>query len=247
MQAGELSGKEIKRYDRQIIMRGFGEEGQKKLKNTKVFVAGCGGLGSPIAEYMAVAGFGNIVIADMDTVDLSNLNRQILHWEKDVGVSKVVSGHEKLTQMNRDINIEAFNGRIDENNVYDLTRDCDIIMDAMDNFETRYLLNRASIEHDIPLIYASVWGMEGRLTTIIPGSTPCIECIFPKAPPNEIFPILGATAGVIGALQVTEAVKVILGIGEPLAGRLLVYDGEYMEFHELKICKNPVCPVCGKK
>ena len=241
----ELTEYDLKRYNRQMMIKGFGEEGQKKLKNTRVFVAGAGGLGSPVSTYLAVAGFGHIALADMDVVDLSNLNRQILHWDRNVGEVKVKSGLEKLTQANPEIEVEAFNGKIDENNVYDLTKGHDIIIDAMDNFPTRYLLNRAALKHKIPFIHASVWGLEGRLTTIIPGKTPCLECIFPHAPPKEVFPILGATPGVLGTLQVTEAVKVILGIGKPVTNRLLLYDGEYMEFHEIQVNKNPDCPACG--
>ncbi len=242
-----LTDYDRRRYNRQMLVRDFGEHGQEKLKNARAFIAGCGGLGSPIATYLAVAGFGTLVIADMDIVDLSNLNRQILHWDRNLGEDKVKSAYEKLVQINPSIRIEPFNGRIDENNVLELTKGCDIILDAMDNFETRYLLNQASLYHQIPLIHGSIWGMEGRITTLIPGQTPCLKCIFPKAPPKEVFPVLGATAGVIGTLQVTEAVKAILGLGETLAGRLLVYDGEYMEFHEIKIDRNPDCPDCGEK
>ena len=205
----------------------------------------CGGLGSPIALYLAAAGVGKLVIADMDIVDLSNLNRQILHWDKNVGEEKVKSAYEKLSQLNPEIELTPLNMKITDDNVFEMTRGCDIIMDAMDNFDTRYALNRASIEHKIPYIYSSIWGMEGRLTTLVPGITPCLECIFPKAPPKEKFPVLGATPGVMGTLQVTEAVKVILGIGKPLVNRLLVYDGEYMEFHEIQIEKNPQCTACG--
>jgi adenylyltransferase/sulfurtransferase len=242
-----LSESERKRYSRQIMMGAIGEQGQRKIKSSKAFIAGCGGLGSPIALYMAAAGFGNIVLADMDVVDISNLNRQILHWDKNIGEPKVASGLEKLAQANKGINIEPFYGKIDENNVIELTKGCDIIMDAMDNFETRYMLNKAAVEHGIPFVHGSIYGLEGRVTTIVPGKTPCLECIFPKAPPKEIFPVFGATAGVIGSIQATEAVKVILGIGETLENRLLIYDGEYMQFHELKINKNPNCPTCGEK
>lgn len=242
----ELTEYDLKRYNRQMMIKGFGEEGQKKLKNTKVFIAGAGGLGSPVSTYLAVAGFGHITIADMDVVDLSNLNRQILHWDKDVGAVKVKSGYEKLTQINPQIEVEAFQGKIDDNNIYDLIKGHDIIIDAMDNFPTRYLLNQAALKHKIPFIHASVWGLEGRITTIVPGKTPCLQCIFPHAPPKEVFPILGATPGVLGTLQVTEAVKVVLSIGRTLANRLLIYDGEYMDFHEIAIKNNPACPACGK-
>ena len=244
--AGEgLTEYDRKRYDRQMLISGFGEEGQEKLKNTKVFVAGVGGLGSPVSTYLAVAGFGHITIADLDVVDLSNLNRQILHWDRDVGAVKVKSGYEKLSQINPGIEVETFHGRIDENNIYELTKGQDLIIDAMDNFPTRYLLNRAALKHKIPLIHASVRGLEGRITTIVPGRTPCLECIFPHPPPKEVFPILGATPGVLGTLQVTEAVKIILGLGRTLENRLLIYDGEYMEFHEIAIQRNPGCKACG--
>ena len=244
MSQRELNDYDLKRYDRQIMMRGFGEEGQRKLKNTRAFVAGCGGLGSPIAYYLAAAGFGHIVLADMDVVDLSNLNRQILHWDSNIGEDKVKSAYEKLAQLNPEIYLTPLNMKITDENVYEMTRGCDIILDAMDNFETRYALNRASIKHGIPYIYASVWGLEGRLTTLVPGKTPCLECIFPKAPPKETFPVLGATPGVIGTIQATEAIKLLTGIGTTLENRLLVYDGEYMEFHEIKIEPNPDCAAC---
>jgi molybdopterin/thiamine biosynthesis adenylyltransferase len=247
MSQRELNDYDLKRYDRQMMMRGFGEEGQKKLKNTKVLVAGCGGLGSPIATYLAAAGFGSLLLVDMDVVDLSNLNRQILHWDKNVGEQKVKSAYEKLAQLNPEIELNPLNIEINEDNVYELTEGCDIIMDGMDNFPTRYLLNRASLKHKIPFVHASIWGMEGRVTTFVPGKTACLECIFPKAPPKEKFPVLGATPGVMATLQVTEAVKVILDIGKPLLNRLLVYDGEYMEFSEVQVDKNPKCPACSIK
>jgi molybdopterin-synthase adenylyltransferase len=246
MRMKTLTDYDLKRYDRQMMLKGFGEEGQRKIKNARVFVAGCGGLGSPVATYLAVAGFGHIAIADMDVVDASNLNRQILHWDKNVGQLKVESGLEKLSQLNPSIEVEALNVKIDDNNVNSLTKGYDVIIDAMDNFPTRYLLNRAALKNKIPFVHGSVWGLEGRITTIIPGKTPCLECVFPKAPPKEKFPVLGATPGVIGTLQVTEAVKLVTGIGKPLAGRLLAYDGEYMQFDEIAIKKNPACKACGK-
>lgn len=241
-----LTEYDSKRYARQIMIKGFGTEGQRKLKNTRVFVAGVGGLGSPVCTYLAVAGFGHMTIADLDVVDLSNLNRQILHWDRNVGEPKVKSGKEKLNQINPAIEISVFQGKIDDSNVEELTKGHDIIIDAMDNFPTRFLLNRAALKHGVPFIHASVWGLEGRIITIIPGKTPCLECVFPHAPPKELFPILGATPGVLGCLQVTEAVKVILGIGKTLEGRLLIYDGEYMEFHEIAVERNPNCKACGK-
>ncbi len=239
-----LTDYDLKRYHRQILIREFGETGQQKLKHATVFIAGAGGLGSPVATYLAVAGIGHLVIADMDVVDLSNLNRQILHWDENVDQYKVKSAECKLSAMNPSIRITPLQVKIDENNVYALTKGADLIIDAMDNYPTRYLLNKAAIAHNIPFIHASVWGLEGRITTIIPGKTPCLECIVPEAPPREVFPVLGATPGVIGTLQVTEAIKILTGIGEPLINRMLIYDGEYMEFHEVAIEPDPACPTC---
>lgn len=235
------------RYDRQMMIPGFGEDGQQKLKSSRIFVAGCGGLGSPVATYLAMAGFGHIIIADNDIVDLSNLNRQFLHWDANVGDAKVKSGYGKLALINPSIKISAINGLIYERNVYDLTSGCDLIIDAMDNFETRYLLNKAAIKHGIPFIHGAVRGFEGRLTTIIPGKTPCLRCIYPHPAPKEKFPVLGATPGVIGTLQAMEAVKVVLGIGLTLQDRLLIFDGEFMEFHTIQVKKDLECPECGQK
>ncbi|MFH1773376.1 MAG: HesA/MoeB/ThiF family protein [Methanobacteriota archaeon] len=242
----ELADYDKKRYHRQTLIPGLGESGQKKLKNSKVFIAGAGGLGSPAAIYSAVAGIGNIKIVDRDVVELSNLNRQILHWDKNIGQAKVESASEKLIQINPHINVEVFKETIDESNVLELTRDSDLIIDATDNFPTRYLLNGAAIVHRIPLIHAAVYGLEGRITAIVPGKTPCLRCIFAAAPPPEVFPILGATAGVVALLEVTEALKILLGIGKPLLNRLLIYDGEQMKFEEIAIKRNPDCKTCGK-
>ena len=235
------------RYHRQIIIEGFGPEGQEKLKEATVFVAGAGGLGSPVATYLAVAGFGRIILVDMDVVDSSNLNRQILHWDENTGQKKVLSGAEKLRRANPSITITPLDIRIDEDNVYDLTKGADIIIDAMDNFPTRYLLNQAAIRHGIPFIHASVRGFGGQMMTIVPGKGPCLACLIPEAPPKEVFPVFGATPGVLGTLQVTEAVKLLTGIGTPAIGRLIIYDGELMKFHEFKVMADPDCPVCGSR
>jgi len=242
----ELADYDKKRYHRQMLIPGFGESRQKKLKSSRVFIAGAGGLGSPAAIYLAAAGIGNIKIVDRDLVELSNLNRQILHWDKNIGQAKVESASEKLIQINPHINVETFKGTIDESNVLELTRDSDLIIDAMDNFPTRYLLNEAAIVHRIPLIHAAVYGLEGRITSIVPGKTPCVRCIFATAPPPEVFPILGATAGVVALLEVTEAVKILLGMGKPLLNRLLIYDGEQMKFEVIAIKHDPNCKTCGK-
>jgi molybdopterin-synthase adenylyltransferase len=236
-----------KRYHRQIIIPGFGPEGQQKLKNSTVFVAGAGGLGSPVAIYLAVAGIGRIILVDMDVVDPSNLNRQILHWDENVGQKKVESGGFKLRKINPEIRITALDTRIDEENVYDLTQESDIIVDAMDNYPIRYLLNKAAFRHNIPFIHASVWGLGGQLMTVIPGKTPCLSCLVHEEPPKEVFPVLGATPGVLGTLQVTEVIKLLTGVGRPVTGRLILYDGEFMKFHEIPIERDPDCPVCKEQ
>ncbi|MFH0966506.1 MAG: HesA/MoeB/ThiF family protein [Methanobacteriota archaeon] len=240
-----LNDYDKKRYNRQIRIRGFGDVGQQKLKDSTIFVAGAGGLGSPVAMYLAVAGIGHIVLVDMDIVDFSNLNRQILHWDENVGQYKVESGASKLKSLNPTIKITPLQVKIDEGNVLVLTKGSDLIIDAMDNYEARYLLNRAAIAHNIPFIHASVWGLEGQLTTILPGKTPCLECLVPESPPREFSPVLGATPGVIGTLQVTEAIKYLTGVGKLLTNRMLIYDGEYLEFHEVPVQRNPTCPACS--
>lgn len=242
----ELSDYDRKRYNRQILIPRIGEKGQEKLKNSRVFLAGIGGLGSPAAIYLAVAGVGTIKMVDSDTVELSNLNRQILHWDKDIGRTKVESARQKLLQINPEIKIESFGDAIDESNILTLTGKCDLILDAMDNFPTRYLLNEAAIAHKIPFIHAAVYGWEGRITTIVPGKTPCLRCLYPEAPPAEVFPVLGATAGVIALLEVVEAVKLLISTGKPLLNRLLIYDGEEMKFEEIAIRRNLRCKTCGK-
>ena len=228
-----------------MLISGFGLEGQERLKNATVFIAGAGGLGGPVAFYLAVAGVGHIILVDMDVVDPSNLNRQILHWDENVGQKKVESGAAKLRRLNPEVRITALDVTIDDRNVYELTKDANVIVDAMDNYQTRYLLNKASLTHNIPFVHGSVWGLGGQLMTIVPGKTPCLSCLVHEAPPKEVFPVLGATPGVIGTLQVTETIKLITGIGKPVLNRLILYDGEFMNFHEVSIEKDPYCPICG--
>ncbi|MEM2990739.1 MAG: HesA/MoeB/ThiF family protein [Halobacteria archaeon] len=243
----ELSDSEKKRYHRQILIPSIGEKGQMELRNSKVFLAGLGGLGSAAAIYLAVAGVGTIKIADSDVVELSNLNRQILHYDRDIGKAKVESALEKLRLINPEIKIESYRETIDKENVLRLTRDCNLIVDGLDNFPARYYLNEAAIAHRIPFIHAAIYGFEGRITTIIPGRTACLRCIFPKAPPEEIFPALGATVGVIALLEVIEAVKLLISTGKPLLNRLLIFDGEEMKFEEIPIKRNPKCQACGNR
>jgi molybdopterin-synthase adenylyltransferase len=238
-----LSTRECERYKRQIML--FGDEGQEQLKKAHILIAGAGGLGSPIAIYLAVAGVGTITIVDMDTVDQSNLNRQILHTDRDVGKKKTVSAIEKLRELNEDININAIDAMISERNIHELVGQADGIVDAMDNYPVRYLLNRTALEKKIPFFHGAIRGFYGQVTTIIPGQTPCLECIFPKAPPKEVFPVVGVTPGVIGSVQATEVIKYLTKSGELLAGRLLIWDGLAATTEEIAIEKNPACAACG--
>lgn len=241
----KLTESDKKKYDRQMMISGFGEEGQRKLKRSRAFIAGAGGLGSTSSVFLAVAGVGHLKIVDDDRIELSNLNRQILHWDRDIGRAKVDSTKEKLSQISPDVAVEVVKTTITEDNVFDLVRDTDVIVDGMDNFPTRYLLNRVAVERKIPFVHGSIYGLEGRTTTIIPGRTACLRCIFPASPPPMRFPVLGATPGVIAVIQATEVIKYLTGIGRLLENRLLIYDGESMKFEEISVRRNPDCPVCS--
>ncbi len=242
-----LTDEEQKRYHRHMMISGWGEAGQQKIKAARVFVAGAGGLGSPASIYLAVAGVGNIAICDFDSPDLSNLNRQILHSDSRIGVNKAESAKMTLTTLNPSIAVEAITTRIETDNVDELVGDAKIIVDCMDNYPTRFVLNECARRKGIPFVHGSVWGLEGRLTFIQSPETPCLQCIFPAAPPKELFPVLGATPGMIGCLQAMETVKYLAGVGENLKGKLLVWNGAEMEFHTYRLAKDPDCPVCGKK
>ena len=241
-----LTTNELARYDRQIMIKGFGEEGQEKLKRAKVIIAGGGGLGSPSAIYLAAAGVGMIRIIDHDRVELSNLNRQVLHWHKDIGRSKVTSATEKLKKLNPEVEIEAMEETITEANVSQLMAGFDVVVDAMDNLPTRYLLNKAALEKDIPFFHGAVYGFEGRAMTIIPGKTACLECVYHGATtPGGKFPVIGVAPAIIGCIQATEVIKYIVGIGALLTNRLLIYDGLNLRFTELQVKKDPDCEHCG--
>jgi len=242
-----LTKHELERYDRQIMIEGFGEEGQEKLKKARIVIAGGGGLGSPTSIYLAAAGVGTIRIIDCDRVALSNLNRQILHWDKDVGKRKVDSATEKLRNLNQEIKIEAIEEKITEANVPQLVAGFDLIVDAMDNLPTRYLLNKAAIENNIPFFHGAVYGFEGRVMTIIPRQTACLRCVCRGVIPGEKFPVIGVTPAIIGCIQATEVIKYIVGTGELLTNRLLIYDGLDMKFTEFKVKKDPDCEHCGQQ
>jgi molybdopterin/thiamine biosynthesis adenylyltransferase len=242
-----LTPKEKVRYDRQIIIYGFGEAGQEKLKRAKVFIAGMGGLGSPAAIYLAAAGIGTLRIADNDIIELSNLNRQVLHWEENIGGEKADSAAVKLKKLNPEIKIETITETITEANASRLVGDADIIVDAMDNLPTRYILNKTAIKKGIPFCHGAVYGFEGRAMTVIPGKTACLNCLYHNARvPKEKFPVIGVTPAVIGCIQATEVIKYITGLGELLTNRILNYDALNMKFTEFTIKPDPNCEHCGK-
>jgi len=238
-----FSERERERYKRQIML--FGDEGQELLKKAHIFVAGAGGLGSPVSLYLAVAGIGTLTVVDRDEVDQSNLNRQILHYDCDIGRKKTASAEEKLHAINPDIRIRIIDTTIEEENVEGLVGKADGIVDAVDNYITRYLLNDIAIKKKIPLFHGAVCGFYGQATTIIPGQTACLACIFPKSPPKEVFPVIGVTPGIIGTIQATEVLKYLLKRGDLLKNRLFIWDGMQARAEEISMERNPSCAVCG--
>ncbi len=240
-----LSPDELKRYQRQIMIQGFGEEGQEKLKKARVFLAGVGGLGSPAAMYMAAAGIGNIRVIDSDTVDLSNLNRQVLHWTRDIGKLKVESAKRKLRALNPCVKIESIDVRMTAENIGELVKDCNVIVDAVDNLATRYLLNKIALDHKIPLFHGAVAGFEGRAMTILPGQSACLMCLYQGVDVKVKTPVIGASPAIIASIQVTEVIKYLTGIGQLLVNRFLVYDGLNMRFAEINVSPDPNCKHCG--
>lgn len=241
----QLTDYDKTRYDRQMMIWGWGEAGQAKLKASRVFIAGAGGLGSPVAIYLAVAGVGEMRIVDADKVELSNLNRQILHSDGRVDQLKSASAEKTLKELNPRLKVVAYAEYLDEHNVERLVGGADIIVDCLDNFETRYVLNRYAIRHRVPLVHGAIWGMTGQVTFLHPPQTGCLRCLVPEPPPKETFPVLGATPGVIGCLQAMETLKYLTGVGDPLKGRLLILDGEGMEFNVVQVKQAADCPECG--
>lgn len=238
-----LSPGELDRYKRQILL--FGEEGQEKLKKSHIFIAGAGGLGSPVSIYLAVAGVGTITLADHDIVERTNLNRQILHFNRDIGRKKTLSAEEKLADINPDITVRVIDTTLDETNGARLVGTADGIVDAMDNYPTRYLLNRVALRKKIPFFHGAIRGLYGQATTIVPGVTPCLRCLFPKAPPSEIFPVVGVTPGLIAMVQSTEVIKYLVHEGELLTNRLFLWDGLLARADEIEVKRTPHCSDCG--
>jgi adenylyltransferase/sulfurtransferase len=249
--ASELTAEEIKRYSRHLIMPEVGVEGQKKLKAGSVLCIGAGGLGSPAAMYLAAAGVGRIGMVDFDVVDFSNLQRQLLHGTSSVGRSKLDSAKDRLRDLNPHVEIDTYETTVSSDNALELFKPYDVILDGTDNFPTRYLVNDACVLTGKPNAYGSIFRFEGQASVFATKEGPCYRCLYPEPPPPGLVPscaeggVLGVLPGIIGVIQATEAIKLILGVGEPLIGRFLIYDALKMRFRELKLRKDPDCPVCG--
>ena len=247
-----LSNEEIRRYSRHLIMPEFGMQGQRRIKEGSVLLIGTGGLGSPLALYLAAAGVGHIGLVDFDVVDESNLQRQIVHGTSTLGVAKTESARRRLHDLNPHIEVSTYEEQVTSENALELMRPFDVIVDGTDNFPTRYLTNDASVMLGKPNVYGSIFRFEGQATVFYPKEGgPCYRCLYPEPPPPGLVPscaeggVLGVLPGVIGTIQATEAIKLLAGIGDPLIGRLMLYDALAMRFRELKLRRNPECPVYG--
>jgi molybdopterin/thiamine biosynthesis adenylyltransferase len=246
-----FSEEQIERYSRHIILKEVGGKGQKRLLDGKVLIIGAGALGSPAALYLAAAGVGVIGIADSDVVELSNLQRQIIHHSTDLGVPKVESAKRKMEAINPDVRVVTHQIWVGAENILEIIRDYDFVIDGTDNFATKFLINDACVMAGIPYSHAGVLHFIGQTLTVLPNQSPCYRCVFPEPPPPNSIPtcsqagVLGVLPGVIGTIQATEAIKYLLGVGDLLTGRLLVYDAEGMDFHISPIARKRDCPVCG--
>jgi len=247
----DFTEEQIIRYSRQIVLPEVGGTGQKKINEGRVLIAGAGGLGSPAAFYLAAAGVGTIGIIDYDVVDISNLQRQILHTTKDIGRPKVDSAREKLISLNPECNVVSYRERLTTNNINEFIKDYDVIVDGVDNFPTRFMVNDACVMAGKVFIHGGVLGFVGQTFTVVPGKGPCLRCILREPPPPGSVPscseagVLGVLAGIIGVIQATEVLKYLLGKGDLLVGRLIAYNALEMKFKEIQVKKDPDCPVCG--
>jgi molybdopterin/thiamine biosynthesis adenylyltransferase/rhodanese-related sulfurtransferase len=247
-----LTAEQRERYSRHLLLPEVGPEGQQKLLDAKVLLLGAGGLGSPAALYLAAAGVGTLGIVDNDEVDLSNLQRQVIHNSERIGVPKVDSAEQTIRELNPDVHVEKYSVRLGAENIMDILPGYDIVVDGLDNFPTRYLLNDASVRLQIPVVSAAILGFEGQLSVFKPYDGPCYRCLFPVPPPAELAPscgangVLGVLPGTMGLLQATEVIKLILGEGEPLIGRLLMYDALAARVTEVKVRRDPNCPICSR-
>ena len=249
----EFTDEQIERYSRHIILPEVGGAGQQKMLEARIILLGAGGLGSPAAYYLAAAGIGNLGIVDFDQVDLSNLQRQIIHSTERIGMLKTESAKKTIQALNPDVNVTLYNEKIDSSNILSIIKDYDYVVDGSDNFPTRYLVNDACVMENKTLIHGSIYRFEGQVTVFKPNSGPCYRCLYPEPPPPGMSPncqeggVLGVLAGIIGNLQVVEVLKLILGIGEPLVGKLLIYDALKTEFRNLNLRKDASCPLCGEE
>jgi adenylyltransferase/sulfurtransferase len=249
--SANLSQKEVARYSRHLIMPEVGLEGQKRLKASAVLLVGAGGLGSPLALYLAAAGVGRLGLVDFDVVDFSNLQRQVLHGTSDVGRPKLQSAKDRITAINPEVRVDLYETHLTSANAFELIGPYDLVIDGTDNFPTRYLVNDACVLLGRPNVYGSIFRFEGQASVFYPGKGPCYRCLYPEPPPPGEVPscaeggVLGILPGLIGCIQATEGVKLLLGRGTPLVGRLLLYDALQMSFREFKVRRNPNCPVCG--
>jgi sulfur-carrier protein adenylyltransferase/sulfurtransferase len=247
-----MTAEQRDRYSRHTLLPEVGVDGQLKLLNAKVLLLGAGGLGAPTALYLAAAGVGTIGLVDDDVVDASNLQRQVIHNTERIGMAKTASARIFIEGLNPDVKVVEHNGRLDASNILDVISDYDIIVDGADNFPTRYLLNDASVRLRKPVVSASILGFDGQISTFAPFEGPCYRCLYPTPPPAELAPscsangVLGVMAGTMGTLQANEVIKLVLGKGEPLIGRLLLYDALGTRFTELKVRRDPDCPICGE-
>jgi molybdopterin/thiamine biosynthesis adenylyltransferase/rhodanese-related sulfurtransferase len=247
-----LTGEQRERYSRHLLIPEIGVEGQTKLLESKVLLLGAGGLGSPTALYLAAAGVGTLGVVDDDEVDLSNLQRQVIHTTDRIGVPKVDSAEQSITAINPDVEVVKYKTRLDASNIMEIIEGYDVIVDGVDNFPTRYLLNDATVRLGIPVVSASILGFDGQLSVFKPHDGPCYRCLYPVPPPAELAPscgangVLGVLPGTMGLLQATEVVKLVTGAGEPLVGRLLLYEALGATFTELKVRRDPECPICSK-
>lgn len=247
-----LTQEQVERYRHQILLPGVGENGQQRLRNARALCIGAGGLGSPVAYYLAAAGVGALGLVEMDVVDVSNLQRQILHSTHDIGRPKLESARERLSALNPEVKLELHCTRLTSENALEIIGDYEVVVDGCDNFPTRYLVNDACVILRKPFVHGSVFRFEGQVTVFVPGVSPCYRCLYPFPPaPGEIpscqeAGVLGVVPGLIGSLQAAEALKLLLGVGEPLLGRLLAYDALAMSFREFKLRRDPHCPVCGE-
>lgn len=241
-----LSSSELERYERQMLISGWGIEGQKKLKAAKVAVVGIGGLGCPASIYLTAVGVGKVILIDKEKFELNNLNRQILGSQKDIGKAKAEVAKEKLEVLNPEVEVEPVVAEITKENVHNVIGNVDVVIDGQDNWKTRFIINEYCVTHNIPFIHAGVSALHGQMTTIMPGKGPCLRCIFPKDPPEvDKIPVLGAAPAFFASLQVMETVKLVTGMGKPLVGRMVFANGEEMVFETVEVKRNIECPVCG--